>query len=114
MTYCHLDTEEIKRFVMEYTAEELEEWFTELIRQYEKWARFQVEWKKLRNQSIKQTEFPYEYREGQKELVTSVYRTILRKKKLFIQAPTGVGKTMATVFPAVKAVGKGWRKSCFT
>ena len=37
----------------------------------------------------------------------SVYRTILRKKKLFIQAPTGIGKTMATVFPAVKAVGEG-------
>ena len=73
---------------------------------YEKWARFQIEWREERNASVKRVEFPYDYRKGQRELVSSVYRTILRKKKLFIQAPTGVGKTMAAVFPAVKAVGE--------
>ena len=51
-------------------------------------------------------EFPFPYRDGQRDLAVSVYRTILRRKKLFIQAPTGVGKTMAAVFPAVKAVGE--------
>ena len=74
---------------------------------YEKWAKFQMEWRKVSRESIRQIQFPYAYREGQKELAMSVYRTILRKKKLFIQAPTGIGKTMATVFPAVKAVGEG-------
>lgn len=113
MTYCHLETEEIRRFHSQYEMEELRKWFYELTNQYEKWARFQLDWKKIRNESIKETEFPYEYREGQKELVTSVYRTILRKKKLFIQAPTGVGKTMATVFPAVKAVGEGLAEKLF-
>lgn len=106
MTYCQLETEEVKRFKEHYSLEELEVWFYHLIEEYKKWARFQIEWKKKRNISIKQIEFPYEYREGQKNLATSVYRTILRKKKLFIQAPTGVGKTMATVFPSVKAVGE--------
>lgn len=106
MTYCQMETEEIKRFQENFKLEELETWFFDVVRQYEKWARFQVEWKIKRNASIKEVEFPYVYREGQKDLVTSVYRTILRKKKLFIQAPTGVGKTMATVFPAVKAVGE--------
>ena len=48
---------------------------------------------------IRRVEFPFPYREGQKDLVVSVYRSILRKKKLFIQAPTGVGKTIASVFP---------------
>ena len=42
-----------------------------------------------------------------------MYRTILRKKKLFIQAPTGVGKTISTVFPAVKAVGEGLGEKIF-
>lgn len=106
LTYCQMETEEIKRFQNQYQLTELEEWFLGVIKLYEKWARFQVEWEEKRTQSIKRTEFPYEYREGQKDLVTSVYRTILRKKKLFIQAPTGVGKTMATVFPAVKAIGE--------
>lgn len=107
MTYCHMKTEVIKRFQRVYTYKELEEWFFELIGRYEKWARFQIEWKEKRNKSIKEIEFPFAYREGQKELAVSVYRTILRKKKLFIQAPTGIGKTIATVFPAVKAVGEG-------
>lgn len=106
MTYCNLETEEIKRFQNVYSYEELERWFLELAGQYEKWARYQISWRKKRNASIKKIEFPFPYREGQRDLTVSVYRTILRKKKLFIQAPTGVGKTMATVFPAVKAMGE--------
>lgn len=107
LTYCHLDTEEIKRFEEKFTIDELKEWFDNLIRQYEKWARFQIEWEKTRNASIKKVEFPFSYRPGQRDVAVAVYRTILRRKKLFIQAPTGVGKTISTVFPAVKAVGEG-------
>ena len=107
MTYCNMDTEEIKRFQRVYDFSQLDAWFWELVGQYEKWARYQIQWKKKRNASISKVEFPFSYREGQRELAYSVYRTILRKKRLFIQAPTGVGKTIATVFPAVKAVGEG-------
>lgn len=113
MTYCQLETEELKRFRQEFVVEELGVWFREIVHQYEKWAKFQIEWRKKRNASVKKIEFPFEYREGQKNLAASVYRTILRKKKLFIQAPTGVGKTMATVFPAVKAVGEGLGEKIF-
>ena len=107
MTYCQMETEEVKRFQETFSIEELERWFFDIVMQYEKWARFQIEWRQTRDATIKEAEFPYPYREGQRELVTSVYRTILRKKKLFIQAPTGVGKTMTTIFPTVKAVGEG-------
>ena len=113
MTYCNMDTEEIRRFQSVYPYEVLKEWFFGIIGQYEKWARYQIEWKKKRNDSIRQIVFPFEYREGQKRLAESVYRTILRKKKLFIQAPTGVGKTISTVFPAVKAVGEGLGEKIF-
>ena len=106
MTYCQMETEEVKRFQYSYRSNELKVWFDEVIRQYEKWAKFQIEWRKARNASIKGIEFPFPYRKGQRDLAVSVYRTILRKKKLFIQAPTGVGKTISTVFPAVKAVGE--------
>ena len=106
MTYCQMETEEVKRFQYSYQSNELKVWFDEVIRQYEKWAKFQIEWRKARNASIKGIEFPFPYRKGQRELAVSVYRTILRQKKLFIQAPTGVGKTISTVFPAVKAVGE--------
>ena len=107
MTYVNLDTEEMKYFSEEYTFEALKEWFDDLIASYRKWSDFQYAWKKLRQESIQKLQFPFAYRKGQKELAAGVYRTIQRKKNLFIQAPTGVGKTITTVFPAVKAVGEG-------
>lgn len=106
MTYANLDTEEIRRFFSSYTRSELEEWFAHLTEAYQKWAQMQLEWKTERKASIGKTVFPYPYREGQKELASAVYRTIWHGKKLFIQAPTGVGKTLSTVFPAVQAVGQ--------
>lgn len=113
MTYCQMETEEIRRFCQKFEFQELQTWFQDLVTQYEKWAKFEIEWWNVRNDSIRQIEFPFPYREGQRDLVVSVYRTILRKKKLFIQAPTGVGKTMATVFPAVRAVGEGLGEKIF-
>ena len=106
MTYCNLDTEEIRYFESFYTAAELEEWFLGLIREYRKWADDEIALKKKRQETIRGIEFPFEYREGQRELVTHVYHTICHRKKLFLEAPTGVGKTISTLFPSIKAVGE--------
>ena len=113
MTYVNLDTEQKIYFYEHYTIDELSEWFDTLVMEYKKWAEFRYEWKLLRNASIKEVQFPYEYREGQKELAGSVYRSILREKRLFIQAPTGTGKTLAAMFPSVKAMGEGLSDKIF-
>lgn len=113
MTYCHIETEEIRYFHYDYTFEELQEWFADVIAQYRKWADFSFTWQKTRQESIKMLQFPFAYREGQKELATYVYQTIYHKRKLFIEAPTGVGKTISTVFPAVKAMGEGMCEKIF-
>ena len=113
MTYCNVETEEIKYFHNDFTYEELEVWFQDMIQFYSKWAKFELEWKQIRTASIKQLEFPFAYRDGQKELISQVYRTIYHKKKIFIEAPTGVGKTISTVFPAVKAVGENLSEKIF-
>ena len=113
MTYVNLDTEQKLYFYEQYTIEELAHWFESVLAEYEKWARFRFAWKRLRNETIKKIQFPYEYREGQKELAGSVYRSILREKRLFIQAPTGTGKTLATIFPAVKAMGENLSEKIF-
>jgi len=113
MTYCHLDTEEIRRFERTYTSEELEKWYEWLIAQYYQWALWEYQWKKTRNASMEGLEFPFPYREGQRDVVSGVYRTILRKMQLFIQAPTGVGKTMSTIFPAVRSMGEGLTEKIF-
>lgn len=107
MTYCNIETEEIRRFRQEFSSETLGAWFGEIVGKYQKWARLQLEWKRVRQASIVGLQFPYPWRAGQKDVAASVYRTMLRKKTLFIQAPTGTGKTLSTVFPAVKAVGEG-------
>lgn len=107
MTYCNIETEEIRRFQVEKSFEELETWFDGLIHEYVKWARYLYHHELRRDESIRELQFPYPYRKGQKELAVSVYRSIARKKNLFIQAPTGIGKTLSTVFPALKAMGEG-------
>lgn len=106
MIYVNLDTEETRYFQEEHTFDYLDQWFRELMKEYEKWVSFEAEWKQKRKQSLEELSFPYEYRKGQRELIVSVYRTILRKKRLFVQAPTGVGKTLAALFPALKAMGE--------
>ena len=113
MTYCNMETEELRYFTQEYSVRELEEWFFSLLEEYKKWADFGYEWQQIRMDSIRALVFPYAYREGQKELAGYVYRSIVRGKKLFIEAPTGVGKTLSTVFPAVKAVGEGKAERIF-
>ncbi|MCR5683959.1 MAG: ATP-dependent DNA helicase [Lachnospiraceae bacterium] len=107
MTYCNRDTEEVAYFKEVFDFTELKEWFDGLVNEYAKWAAYEIKWKRKRDASIKAASFPFEYREGQKRLVSAVYRTIESGKKLFVEAPTGVGKTMSTVFPAVWAVGEG-------
>lgn len=113
MTYCNLETEEKKYFENVYTREETEEWFLQLVAEYRKWADMEYQWGKDRDESIQKLEFPYPYREGQKDLITYVYRTIYHEKKLFIEAPTGVGKTISTIFPAVKAMERGMGDKIF-
>ena len=81
MTYVNLDTEQKVYFREHYTIEELSDWFQNIVVEYKKWAEFRYKWKHLRNASIKEVQFPYEYREGQKELAGSVYRSILREKR---------------------------------
>ncbi len=113
LTYCNLETEEIRRFQVLKTAVELSEWFAGLTHEYFKWARFLKRHEETRNASIRALEFPFPYREGQRELVVSVYRTVSRGKRLFIQAPTGIGKTLSAVFPAIKAIGEGKGEKLF-
>ncbi|MDD3173604.1 MAG: ATP-dependent DNA helicase [Herbinix sp.] len=113
LTYCNLETETLRYFEETLTYEELSTWFNHLVTEYAKWAAWQIKWTDKRNTAIKALNFPFPYREGQKELVTGVYKTILRNKKLFIEAPTGVGKTISTVFPSVKAMGEGIAEKIF-
>ncbi len=113
MTYVHIDSGAIRYFYETLQREELTEWYLSLCRDYCRWAKWTNDHVTARNASIESLSFPFDYRPGQKELVLDVYRTILRRRKLFIEAPTGVGKTISTMFPAVLALGRGLSEKIF-
>lgn len=106
LTYCNLESEEIRRFQDYYTFEQLETAVKMLVRGYQKWAEFASFHRQTSIASIQGLEFPYPYRPGQRSLVVSAYRAMERKQRLFVQAPTGIGKTLSVVFPAVRTLGE--------
>lgn len=87
MTYCNMETEELRYFTQEYSVRELEEWFFSLLEEYKKWADFGYEWQQIRMDSIRALVFPYAYREGQKELAGYVYRSIVRGRSCSLKLP---------------------------
>lgn len=108
LTYFNLETETSKTFERNYTYEELQEFVMGVINQYIVYIRLDAQWKAERNESLKNLEFPFEtYRNGQRDLAVDAYRTIRQGGKLFAKAPTGIGKTISTMFPAIKAIGEG-------
>lgn len=111
MTYVNIETEAIKQFRETEKYHELENWFYDLVEKYAVWIRWQLAWTEQRNKTIAAGEFPFPYREGQRRFVGGVYQTLIQGKKLFALAPTGTGKTISTIFPALKAmeIGKSSR-----
>lgn len=113
LTYCNTETEKIVRFKEQYDSESIIKWYRELVAGFKKWMDYVFDERAERNASIQKLHFPFEYREGQKKLVASVYHTVKEQKVLYIQAPTGVGKTISTVYPAVQSCGNGLTDKIF-
>ncbi|MCM0646882.1 ATP-dependent DNA helicase [Clostridium swellfunianum] len=114
LTYYNLDNRYTKKFLKQFNVHELQDFFSELVQGYFYWATVMLNWNKKRNEAIEMLKFPFEtYRKGQRELAVAAYKTIKEGGKLFAQAPTGIGKTMASVFPAIKALGEGHSSKIF-
>ena len=114
LSYFQLTTEEVKTFRKSFNVDELEKFIIEVVKQYEKWANYKFDWIEMRNESIKNLSFPFnEYRKGQRELAVSIYNTIKNNAMIYAEAPTGIGKTMSTIFPTIKAMGEGMVDALF-
>ena len=114
ITYYNIDTKSTRILRQSYTLKDLEEFFFWLIDEYKSWAQLENDWVNKRNKSIKELKFPFEnYRPGQRELAVRVYKSIIDSKKCFAQAPTGTGKTISTLFPAIKAMGENETSKIF-
>lgn len=105
LRYYNLDSNETKIIKQTFTTEELETFFYDLLNTYIDWAETIIKLQKERNKTIKETIFPFDdYRKGQRDFAVAVFLSIRSGKKLFAQAPTGVGKTVSVLFPAVKSL----------
>lgn len=107
LSYFNIETEEVKSFNKKFTFAELKNYVFSIIEEYKKWIILKSNLIEDRNKSITTLKFPFEkYRLGQRELAKACFNTIREKSVLFAQAPTGIGKTISTIFPAVKALGE--------
>ncbi|EKQ4336877.1 ATP-dependent DNA helicase [Listeria innocua] len=108
LTYYQVADKEVKQFTRVMSRKEMSTFVDDLLSKYAIWAKMSAAWEMKRNKSIQELTFPYDsYRRGQRELAIAVYRTVMDDEKLFCEAPTGIGKTMSTLFPSVKAMGEG-------
>ncbi len=122
LTYYQIDTDQIRRFVRHFSRQELETFLQQLLQQYAPWAQGQLDWERRRADSLQEMQFPFEnYRPGQRALAGEIYRACRTGRqtdrktgtRLFCQAPTGIGKTISAIFPALKAMGEGSGEKLF-
>ena len=107
LTYLNLSGERAG-FEREYGAEELEALFLRYAEPYAQWLSRLEAWQRRSRPTMQALKFPFgSYREGQHDMATAAYKAIKARKNLMVSAPTGIGKTAAALFPAVKALGEG-------
>lgn len=108
VTYVQRKTGATKPFERTFAFDELEAFVRMLVQSYDPYARLQLRHAAERERSIKELPFPFPaYRQGQRKFAGAVYKSVADRKRLFARAPTGTGKTISTLFPAVKAIGEG-------
>ncbi|MCT8139169.1 ATP-dependent DNA helicase [Anaerobacillus sp. CMMVII] len=108
LVYASRQNTDTVTFKQSYTKEDLDFFIEELLADYLKFQEILFDQRTARQVSIPALSFPFSsYRNRQRDLVKAVYKTISEKKRLFAKASTGIGKTISTIFPAVKAVGEG-------
>ncbi|MDR1663914.1 MAG: ATP-dependent DNA helicase, partial [Clostridiales bacterium] len=109
LTYCQIETETTRTFSLYFTCGELKSFFLALLEKYHAFAQMDADRIEERNRTAKALPFPYgAYRAGQREMAVAAFAAIKQGRKLFAQAPTGTGKTVSVLFPAVKSLSEGY------
>jgi DNA excision repair protein ERCC-2 len=105
LVYFDIATEHETVLVEQHSAQALESGFVEHCERFNDWARRETAHRIARNAALEKLRFPFpEFHSGQRELAEAAYKTMRRGGALLAQAPTGIGKTLGTIFPALKAM----------
>ena len=114
ITYLNLTDGDLTRYTRTRTREQLAQAFDRYVQPYLEHLERQNIHRIALKAEMQAMSFPYEnYRTGQRELAAEIFRTIRDKKMLLAQAPTGTGKTMAALFPALKGIGEAYAERIF-
>ena len=112
--YENVESGEQMTFTENFAFADIEAFVADLIDKYWDFAKMDADRIEIAKQTAAELGFPFnQYRDGQREMAIAVYAAIKNKKKLFSQAPTGIGKTMATLFSSVKATAEGMGERIF-
>ena len=114
LTYIRIEDEEVFRYDKILSFEELKAFMEEIMVRFQRIQKRLADFETLSFASAKALPFPYDdFRPGQRDMAVAVYNMIQTEGTLLVQAPTGIGKTIATLFSAVKAIGEGLLEGVF-
>jgi DNA excision repair protein ERCC-2 len=107
LTYYQIDTGEVREYQLKFGISELEIFFNDLVTRYLEWAETIIAWFRRRDDSIKDLEFAFAtYRPGQRQMAVEAYRAMRDRSQLLVDAATGIGKTIAVLYPAIKSLAE--------
>ncbi len=114
MTLATQDGERMRHIDRIYTREELSDFYGALLGRILPRAKRLVRHETVLRPTFSGGRFPYSsVREGQDIMIRECYRDIKAGKRLFVEAPTGTGKTLSSLYPAVRALGDGYGDKIF-
>ena len=115
LVYFDVVSQKETLLVESFSASELKAFFEAQCQQFLAWAERELAHRAARDQGLRTLTFPYgEFRNGQRQLAEAVYKAACTGTHLMAQAPTGIGKTLATLFPQLKACpNQQWDKLFF-
>ena len=114
LTYVSLESGKTCLFSKDCDQESLTQFFDDTVEAYLERLRELNHWQEIRNLSIESLSFPFKtFRRGQQEFSEEVHQAITEEYKLFAQAPTGLGKTLAVLQPAIKTLGEDFCSKLF-
>lgn len=108
VTWLNIDSDEEHALTQQYTREELEAFLAASLEQFAGWLQRITGLRAARNDSLDDLAFPHDaFRDGQRDIAELVYKCVDQRGQLLVEAPTGIGKTAAVLYPALKALARG-------